>query len=75
VCSVPAYACAGTFKFAKVTLENTLLVVQKRLLSIFVVLLLDVYSILQTGWLTLRGRLGLFSKPRGNTAGFIGECS
>lgn len=48
---VQAMRALCTFKFGLVTLENTLLVVQKRLLWIFF-WLLNVCSILQTSWLT-----------------------
>lgn len=61
---VQAVRALCTFKFGLVTLENTLLVVQKRLLwIIYFFWLLSVYSILQTSWLTSQFIVGWDCSP------------
>lgn len=63
-----------TFKFGMVTLENTLQVVQERVLWMFFVPKCLFHITNQLAHFAVHSRLGFFSQPRGNTAGFS-ECS
>lgn len=67
VCNVPAYACAGgagTLKFGMVTLENILLVVQKRQFWIFFFFLVTKCLFHITNqWLTLQFMVGRDCSP------------